>query len=144
MSGEVEPNPTVEPSESARVIASNINMLQGPMNQLLLHESVGGNAGSQEWEGERYSSAAANGYLNPLTGEITAFTNSPKQKSGVPETDINFSLKVLADFKYNLLDQSERPKGFFKITEFSPEIKLAQKPQQNVLLAIDAYNRQNE
>ena len=58
-------------------LAKMLSMKKGGMIDLLLCESIGGNAGYCELEGMRFLCAGANFYYDRQTGGIDSFSNDP-------------------------------------------------------------------
>ena len=91
------------------VTEHNSQMLNHDMLRLLEAESIGGNAGSIEIDGKKYSCAAANGFANPDTGEIIMFGNIQDIPRDIVKNNIGFTLRVAMDWQKG---------GFFKIVHF--------------------------
>ncbi len=63
-------------AESNPIIVANAAMMQGDLfAQIAEEESVGGNAGIAEINGQVYLCVGVNGYCNTQTGEIATFGN---------------------------------------------------------------------
>ncbi|KKT82553.1 MAG: hypothetical protein A3B99_00720 [Candidatus Yanofskybacteria bacterium RIFCSPHIGHO2_02_FULL_44_12b] len=93
---------------SEEVVAWNLEKLRKDMVDLLMTESIGGNAGAVDVDGKKYSCGGANGYANSETGEIIVFGNIQDiQDKKILENSSSFTLRVALD----------RQRGFFKITE---------------------------
>jgi hypothetical protein len=57
------------------IVTSNLQKMDSEMEQVLLKESMGGNAGTYVLNGEDCVCAGVNGYLDADTGEIICFGN---------------------------------------------------------------------
>lgn len=75
-------------------VVHNLAQMNGPMIRLLKNESLGGNAGRANLGGRFYSCAAANGYADPLTGQIVVFGNVQDVPPDVRAGNAAFTLKV--------------------------------------------------
>lgn len=119
------------------ITAKNISMLNRDMKSLLLRESFGGNAGSIEINGERYSCAGANGYADPDTGEIIIFANIQNiSDRSIIDNKTSFSLRVAIDSNGK----------FFKIVDFVEisDKRLSPKGMITLNNCIDNWNQQND
>ena len=93
-----------------KIVAHNLGMLNVDMINLLMSESIGGNAGAVEINGKRYRCGGANGYANPETGEIVVFDNIQNIRDRrIVEENIDFVLRVAIDWKIG---------RFIKIVDF--------------------------
>jgi len=75
-------------------VIHNLAQMNGPMVRLLKNESLGGNAGRVSLGGRFYSCAAANGYADPLSGQIVAFGNVQDVSPDVRAGNAQFTFKV--------------------------------------------------
>lgn len=99
MSGEVvKEKPTVE---------KNLVMLETDMIDLLYGESLGGNAGSFNFEGKKYLCGAANFFVDPSTGEIKKFGNwqdiEPEIRENYPEATLFVAFTPLSSNPFSLI-----------------------------------------
>lgn len=85
---------TVE-SQPGIVIAKNLDKIRKEMLVLLRKESMGGNAGTLEIGGIKFSAQGANGYADPETGEILAFGNPQDLEDEVKNQGKIFTFKVV-------------------------------------------------
>lgn len=111
--------------ENKKIIAYNLKMFKTDMNDLLMKESFGGNAGSIEVNGKKYSCAAANGYANSKTGEIVAFGNSQDIDPKISKNNVQITLRISS------FDG--------KIVDFYGKEKIM-KGSENIEKAIEEYN----
>lgn len=79
--------------DEAQVIQHNIKMMNTEMKQVLMTESIGGNAGEIEIEGKICPCAGANGYMNE-TGKILAFGNVQYLDESITRNNLHFIIKV--------------------------------------------------
>lgn len=120
------------------VIQHNINMLREDMMELLMGESIGGNAGTVEIDGKEYTCAGANGFANRKTGEILIFENFQNVPEKIRESAVPFLLKVAIVGKdlsqVNPRNDNPRVVSFLNKENFSDVGRKA------IQQAIDKYN----
>jgi len=116
----------------------NYNMMNGEMRKLLLGESIGGNAGRVEINGEKYSCAGANCYIDPETGEIIAFGNFQDVSPDILDRSVEVTFRVAVDFRGEF---SRFHGGFFKIVETYGLQGLNPVARRMVEESVEEYNR---
>ena len=130
-----EEKPQIQETGPEGVDEHNLDMLNKDMQELLMGESLGGNAGFVEIEGKKYSCAAANGYVNPETGKIVAFGNIQDVPPEIVRRNIPFTLKVAFGMKQG---------GYFKIMEvISSSEKFSANCRPAIQSAVDKWNAEH-
>lgn len=124
-------------TREAERVDRNILMLNNEMQELLMSESVGGNAGHIKIEGEFFPQAVANGLIDVETGEIIAFGNPQDIKDKKNANAEEFAFAVAVD--------DSRQYGFFKITFCRKNDSLFSEQALRVLAkTIERYNHEQK
>lgn len=83
-----------------QVLMHNLSMMYGAssaMSRLLQNESIGGNAGQYNKDGQSYPCAGANGFYDSKTGAIKVFENPRSVPERLVRTSNDFCLRVVVD-----------------------------------------------
>lgn len=124
-------------TREAEKVDRNMLMLKDKMVRLLMDESIGGNAGKIEIDGEYFPQAAANGLVDAETGEIIVFGNPQDTRDQEREKTEEFAFVVAVD--------DSRCHSFFRITFCRKNDSLFSESALRVLAkTIERYNRENE
>jgi len=122
------------------VINRNLEMLNQDMINLLNTESIGGNAGTVDIGGKKYSCGGANGYANPETGEIIVFDNIQDiRNKKIIEENVDFTLRVAMDWQTGQFIKIVN----FMVTTYNKN-KLSDKAKLTIEAAINRWNIQHQ
>lgn len=137
------------------IVSHNLEMMEEPMNDLAQDESVGGNAGSVNIDGESFNCVALNGYADKETGKILAFGNSQHIPPAISSIGIEFTFReaqigpreMAAAFN-NRADKTQDVNTFFanykgrekKIVDFFGAKQFSERGRNNIEAAIHIYN----
>lgn len=81
--------------EEDSIVLTNLAMLKGSnFGEVLMNESMGGNAGTVELNGQVVPCAGVNGYADKASGRITVFGNSQNVDPVIVARDSHFTLRV--------------------------------------------------
>ena len=135
----IKPNKS-ESLPNEAVVAHNLEMLNRDMINLLNVESIGGNAGTADIDGKKYSCGTANGYANPQTGQIIVFDNIQDiRDKKIIEENAGFTLRVAINWQAG---------KFVKIVDFFTErygkIKLSDQATLAIEIAINRWNAEQK
>ena len=119
--------------ETERLIAQNLLIMENEMVEVLLQESIGGNAGRLEIDGQKYPLACANGFVETATGLIMEFGNHIQPKTRKPVSAIK--ILVACDLK------GKHKAIFFKIVKILYSADLSIDVRNPISRAGHAYNQ---
>lgn len=121
-----------------RIVLKNLNKLNTEMMDLLMSESIGGNAGTVSINGKEYVCGAANGYANKETGEIYIFENYQNIPEHLRDREQHFTLKVAIVGKYleKVNNNNDKP----RIIEFIERDKFSERGRLSIEESIDRFN----
>lgn len=145
---ELEQQPEIPEAEiesyDQKIIESNLKIFVEDMEKLLYEESWGGNAGVVKVDGKNRSCAAANGFIDSMTGEIVAFCNFPGDLKDpkIVKDKLQIALRV-ADCYGKVTDSSVFLANFLKtlkIVDYNCEEGLTKNGQINLEKSIEEYN----
>jgi hypothetical protein len=120
------------------VVQKNLKKMNGEMMELLMSESIGGNAGTVEVDGKEYVCAAANGYADRETGEIYIFENYQNIPENIKDKQQHFLFRVAIVGKYleSVNTNNDRP----RIIDFIEKERFSERGRLSIQEAIDRFN----
>jgi hypothetical protein len=121
-----------------RIVLKNLNKLNTEMMDLLMSESIGGNAGTVTFDGREYVCGAANGYADRETGEIFIFENYQNVPENIREREQHFTLRVAVVGKN--LDKVNINNNKPKIIEFIEKDEFSERGKLSIQQSIDRFN----
>jgi len=121
-----------------RIVFHNLKKLNEQMMDLLMSESIGGNAGTEVIDGMEYTCAAANGYANKETGEILFFGNYQEVPEDIRDKEQHFTLRVAIAGKYLSPVNTHNDKP--RIINFIEKEKFSEIGRMSIQEAIDQFN----
>lgn len=101
MKENIELNKQENLQENEVIVRKNIAKINTQMIDLLMNESLGGNAGRVEIDGHRFNCGGANGFLDPETGEISIFGNVQNVPEEQRQDKVGFVFRVAVDKKFS-------------------------------------------
>ena len=117
----------------------NYNMMNKEMVEHLSRESFGGNASTVEIDGQHYSCAGANSWIDNETGEIYMFGNMTEDtvSDEIRERGTRITFRVALDWKgeYRTFHG-----GFFRIVDTFGDKGLSPRAQKLLEACVDQYN----
>jgi len=117
------------------IVAHNLTMLNNDMVELIVGESIGGNAGTVEINGIEYACAGANGIAESETGKITAFGNIQNIDKAELKNNARFIMKIaLGSSKKKLGTIADFQEDIFT------EVRLSDRGKENIRKAIEEFN----
>lgn len=121
-----------------RIVEKNLEKLNTEMMQLLMNESIGGNAGTMAIDGEEYVCGAANGYADRESGEIYIFENYQNVPVELRDNGQHFTLiaAVVGKHLEKVNDNNDKP----RIVNFIEKDKFSERAQLSLQEAIDRFN----
>jgi hypothetical protein len=126
-----------EASRDEQIVEANFGLMTTSLRQLLMDESMSGNARDVQIEGQAYSCLAANGYANQETGEIGIFSNSQylPQEFSTENGFGEFTLRIVFDLNKN------RPSAFYRIIGDVSFHGFNQDAQRRLMKSVQKYNQ---
>ena len=92
-------NPHALPENTEEAILShNLLQMRSSMTRVLMDESVGGNAGTIEMGGKRFSCAAVRGFADAHSGKIIAFGNYQDVPANIRSVYPEFVFRIVVGF----------------------------------------------
>jgi hypothetical protein len=129
----IEQERSTAEEETGRIVAYNFRMLREDLNQFIQKESWGGNAGGITINGENYSCAAVNSWVDQESGKILFFTNyAPQNKKGLVE--VTFTLAYEGFHPKHLGAPGKM------ITQIMPRGVLTEKAKSRIDAAVAQFN----
>ena len=114
------------------ILSHNLAEMHSSMMRLLSVESVGGNAGTIDLGGRKFSCAAARGYADAESGKIVAFGNP----QDIPE-DIRNSYP---EFVFRIAVAFERGNPFSRIVECSADNSFTSSGKKMLQKSMERWN----
>ncbi len=135
--------------ENSVIVKNNVAKMQTKMEDYLIMESVGGNAGMFEEDGISYSAVGVNCWVDKENGETIEFTNEierdPKKYVRVLMRLCNFLdsesiKKMLALSQENFQKVAKHPSQYKVLDLFPPDVGLSERALNNIKESIKQYN----
>ena len=114
------------------ILSHNLAEMHSSMMRLLSVESVGGNAGTIDLGGRKFSCAAARGYAEAASGKIIAFGNPQDIPENIRNSYPEFVFRIAVDF--------ERGNPFSRIVECSADNSFTAKGKKMLQESMERWN----
>jgi len=123
-----------------RIVFHNLKKLNTEMMDLLMSESIGGNAQTEIIDGAEFGCAAANGYADKETGEILFFSNASEIPENLRDRAQRFTLRAAIVGKYLSPVNSHNDKP--RIINFIEKENFSEIGRMSIQESIEQFNSQ--
>lgn len=124
-----------EDGVNKETVSHNLKMMEEQMSDLALEESMGGNAGGVNINGENFSCRGLNGYADKETGRILVFGNIQDISKEILKAGTSFTFREAVSLRVNSNGQEK------KIVDFLGSNQFSEKGRRNIEAAIGIYNK---